>query len=493
MIRVDKNTALTVKNIAICYKVWQQDYARIKKNDDIFTNKAELKIPYGKKLVVTSAAATLGDGITVSAPDSLNDKQKATFDAIQDLWNRQAIVSHDENLITDMITHCRAYELVYMSEDISNPLPKTAEYNALSAFVVFDDTAEANSLFACYVDSYKKGDKSFVKFCVVDKNATYEKEMQATELANITADLKSVQISTTESLIENDFTFVSKHPFGRVPMTEVKNNKEEQGDFEQAIPLMYDRTDIHEINLKDSKKVAKNYVEARNTDVAGDTEEEKNVTQQKMADNQRYSYKTDKRNPDSRDGLNIVSKNENYSSIDIYAKDIDNKIYDISMIVDISNQQFAGNVSGVALNQKFFVFINMVKRKNGELEKMYKRRLKMYMTALTAKDSTKYEAFDAALCTVTFNRSWITNKYESAQIMAILNTIENISKKSVVNQFTDLDYDEEVKQIANEQKEKAKQVLTNPDANNASLEQFNGILRGLTAANPTEATNGNES
>jgi len=491
MIRVDRNIALTVKNVAMCYKAWLLDYDRIKLNDNIFTNSAilgtgeKLKLPFGKKLTITSAAATLGDGITVSAPEDLAGKQKATFDAIQDLFNRQTIINHDTELITDMVKHCKAYELVYMSED-EIPIPKTAEYNALSAFVVFDDTAEANSLFACYVDSYNKGDVKYIKFSVIDNKATYEKEILVSDIKDYKTDLRSVQLNSTSAPIETDFILIKEHPFGRVPMTEVRNNKEEQGDFEQLIDLMKDRTVIHNKNFQDLDRIAKNYLEARNTEVAGITEEEKNVTQKKMADTQRYSYKTDKKNPDSRDGINIVSKSENYSSVTEFGKDIDSKIYDLSMIIDLTSQEFAGNVTGVALKQKFFVFINMVKRKNAELEKMYKRRLKMYMTALVAKKPIKYELFDVDLCTITFNRNWVENITELATLIQQLLATGLYSDKYLTNKMPDADYDEEQAQLKKEREEKAKNQSLDP--NNTGIEEVNSILRGMQEA---EAGNAN--
>ena len=154
----------------------------------------------------------------------------------------------------------------------------------------------------------------------------------------------------------------------------------------------------------------------------GETREDKDRAQREMADSQRIGIKTDKGRSDPTDDISILSKNENYSSITEFGKDIDSKIYDLSMIPDLSSPEFAGNIAGVALKLKLAPFKELVKTKNGEIEKMYRRRIKMYVTALVAKDSTRYANFDAAQCNIIFNRSWTDNDIELAQIVAQLST-----------------------------------------------------------------------
>lgn len=479
MIRVKKDTPLTAENIVSCYKYWLTSYTRIKENDDIYTNAANLKLPSGKKIVITSAAATLGDGITISAPDNLADKQKATFDAIQDLYKRQTVINQDKDIITDMIKHGRSYEYRYMTEDIKNPLPKCAEYNALSAFLVCDDTVESNPLFGCYVDSYIKSDNvKHLKFTVIDNSKIYEKEVPVTFLATRKSDLSDLQPSGVLGNLEE----IATHPFGNVPFTELLNNKEEQSDFEQVIDLMKDRTVIHEKNFKDIDRIAKNYLKFRNTEFKGDTKEEQDEAQSKAADSQRLGVKTDKRNPDPNDDISILSKNENYTSITEFGKDIDRKIFDYSMVPDLTSDEFSGNITGVALELKLFPFKEMIKLKNGALEKLYRERIRDYMTALVTKESTKYEAFDVDLCTVTFNRSWTTNIIELANLISQLKATGLFSDKYLTNKMPDADYDEEQEQLKVEQDEKAKQTLTNPDPNSTTPTWFNAAMGGLNAA-----------
>jgi hypothetical protein len=147
------------------------------------------------------------------------------------------------------------------------------------------------------------------------------------------------------------------------------------------------------------------------------------------------------------------------------------------MVPDLTSQEFAGNVTGVALELKMFPFKKNIETKNGELEKLYRERLKDYMTALLVKDSSIYSEFDVDMCTVTFNRSWTTNIIELGNMIAQLKTTGLFSNKYLTNKMPDADYDDEQQQL---KIEKQNEVIT-PDPNNASLEDLNGILRGLNS------------
>ena len=46
----------------------------------------------------------------------------------------------------------------------------------------------------------------------------------------------------------------------------------------------------------------------------------------------------------------MLSKNENYGMIDSFGKDVDSKIYDLTMIPDLSSETFAEMLQGLHLN-----------------------------------------------------------------------------------------------------------------------------------------------
>ena len=444
MIRVNEKIGITEKNIAKLLSLWKKDLARIKLNDDIYTNKAGLKLPYGKKLTITSAAATLGEGITISAPAEIDEATMKAFDELQGLFKKQTIGNHDLRLITGMCKLGRSYELAYMSDDES-PVPKVTTYSALNAFVVFDNTVENNSILGVYVDTYIKDSKTIYRVNILDEANSY-----FTEVAD--ENLKKFESQPFDTINDDKIKSTGKpHHMGRMPLTEVKNNDEEQADFEQLIALIKDRTELHNGNLKDFKDIAKNYLKGRNVEFAGKTDEEKAESRRKAAALQLIELETD--GTDTNDDITILSKLENYASITEFGKDIDSKIYDLAMIPDLSADEFAGNQTGVALKLKLMPFKELIKTKNGELEKLYRRRLKMYAHALRLKGSSE---LDAADITITFNRNWTENEMELAQLIQSLVTTGLFSDEYLTNKMPDADYTEEQERLATEREEKAK-------------------------------------
>jgi SPP1 family phage portal protein len=170
----------------------------------------------------------------------------------------------------------------------------------------------------------------------------------------------------------------------------------------------------------------------------------------------------------------MLSKLEDYSSVDVFGKDVDSKIYDLTLIPDLSSEQFAGNQTGVALELKLMPFKKLVEAKDVEIEKLYRRRLKMYMYFLWQKGMA---TFDAADVEITINRNWTNNMLEIAQLIATLTPTGLYSDEYLTNQMPDADYATEKVRKETEGKEKQKAMIDNPDPNNAVNSQIMALLR----------------
>jgi SPP1 family phage portal protein len=454
MIRVAQGAELTPENLFNWYNLWRQDRDRLLNLKKLYLNKDEsgnaiLKMPFAKKLTLTSGSATYGEGITLSAPEDLSEGQQRTFEEIQSLFKRQTIGAHDLAVVKDGCTFGRAYELAYMSDD-EKPLPKVTKISPEFAFVVFDDTVENNSLYGVYFEEYYKGSQPRIKLYIYDSENKY------------TADFENTQKGFAGTVSEG-----TPHNMGRMPLTEYLNNDEEQGDFEQVIDLMFDRTEVHNLNITDMREVAKNYLKARNVKIAGRTEDEKRESIKKAKKMNLIEFESD----EDLDDITLISKVENYTSVDVFGRDIDSKIYDLSMIPNLSDDNFAGNQSGVALELKLKPFKDLVKAKDVYIEKLYRRRLKMYLSALMKK-SGEYEPFDAADVTVTIHRNWTENVAELAATVSALHATGLFSDEYLINKMPDADYETEKERRETEGK------TNTPDANNASLENYAALFRG---------------
>lgn len=471
MITVEKGTKLTYKNLLSWIKEWEKDKARLVHMRELYRNRKSdsskplVKLPFAKKLTVTSASATVGEGVSIAAPN-LEGAQKDCFEKIKSLFRSQTIIAQDRSVIKQGCIYGRGYELVYFSSD-ETPIPKVSCVSAENAFVVFDNTVEHNSLYGVRFERYTKEGKKWLAVSVYDETYEYNDNI-----------LESSEFALSETMLEAK----KEHKLGRVPLTEYHNNPEEQGDFEQVVDLIYDRTTIHNDNLKDFKAIAKNYLKSRNVELVGNTDEEKNKSQDKLAANQRIEIKTDPGAMDgANDDINILSKNENYVSITDFGGDIDSKIYDLAMIPNLSDEQFAGNQTGVALELKLLPFKEMILDKDEEIEKLYKRRIKMYMQALIEINSSQYSAFDISEVNIQTNRNWSKNLLEIAQIITALVATGKFSDKTIINMVPKIDYDEEKEQIQKEAEDKAKNA---PDPNNQSVEWLASLLAGRSQEEP---------
>ena len=115
-IRVKKDTLLTIENL----NSWILEFEKTEKvrrellRAFYLNSNNSLKLPFAKKLVLTSASATVGDGVTFSEPQGLSKKQKALYDKLLELYDNQQMITHDKKMVIDMCATSTAYELIYM-------------------------------------------------------------------------------------------------------------------------------------------------------------------------------------------------------------------------------------------------------------------------------------------------------------------------------------------------------------------------------------------
>lgn len=477
MIRVKAGAELTYRNLIDWYDQFKKIRDGRKLLHQYYENKDDsgsniLKLPFAKKLVITSSTATYGDGVVLTGNDKWSEGQAALFNKITDLWDKQ---QHDKTVKKRIKNGCisgGAYVLNYMSDD-EEPVPKTTIYPDTNAFVVFDNTADMNSLFGVTLDEYKVDGTKYVDFTVYDNDFKY----------TITAKESDIDAFKKRGDLVVNFDETVPHYMGRMPLTRYWNNEEEQGDFEQIIDLMHDRTRLHDLSQIDAEKIVQNYLVANGIKI-GNTEEEKsaNVTKINKTPIIDVPAPQNPLSPVNPSPFYMVSKNANYSMIDIFGRDQDSKIYDLTLIPNLADDQFAGNQSGIALELKLMVFKALTEDKDGQIIASLQRELKIYIHALTQPiiledgkilANSEYEVFDINDIDIKINRTWFKNVVELSQMISQLAVTGLFSDKTLVNMMPHIDYDEEVEQRKIEQKDKA----DIPDPNNSMLESYNALFR----------------
>lgn len=158
-----------------------------------------------------------------------DDESKSLEDKLTDLITHYNDASNtayiDEMLKKDLSITGRAYDLVYANEG-ENTL-NLAKVDPTTAFVVYDDSIKAKPLFA--VRYYQTG--------VLDDDLTEQYEVYTDDtLFHYHSDGGVPETNAPEQAV----SFDSQEPlfFGRVPLTEYKNNDERVGDWEPELDQM---------------------------------------------------------------------------------------------------------------------------------------------------------------------------------------------------------------------------------------------------------------
>jgi SPP1 family phage portal protein len=251
---------------------------------------------------------------------------------------------------------------------------------------------------------------------------------------------------------------------GRMPITYVKNNKDMQGDYERLKAAILRRNKLDDLAMLDAETIADNLLVLIGNELAGDTEDEKARTIQKI-------NKTKIIELLGGNDAKYLNKQENFTMISVFGKALEDAIYDLTMVPNFTSEQFAGNPSGVSLRFKLFAFKKLISKKDPAILKLYRRRLKMYSHALSLTDSQKYSVLNIRNIEITINRNWEDNLFELAQIVSALTPTGLFSNEFLVNLLPNADYTVEAARIESESKQS--------DTLNGESENMQAILRGM--------------
>ena len=259
---------------------------------------------------------------------------------VLDEFKKQDIASFDVLLATKISILGSGYELVYTSgNDV-----KSTYIDPRNAVCVYDNTVEHNLLYGItYGDDFFTSEKE-TEIKVYDKENVYT----------------YTSIDKKITLKEED-----KHGFDNIPLIRYKNNDEELGDFQQVISLI----DAYNLLQSDRINDKEQLVEAILVGY-GVTLEEDDM-EALRANRTMFGL-----NPDSK--VEYLTKTFDENNLDILRKNIENDIHKISRVPDMNDENFIGNLSGVALRYKLLPFEQATKNKERYFEKGLKTRFSLY-------------------------------------------------------------------------------------------------------------------
>lgn len=285
-------------------------------------------------------------GIPVSYAGDNADKINEIFTEIEE-------DSHNNELALDISIFGRGHELIYMSDD-DVPLVQLASLSPLNTFLVVDSTVMQKPLFA--VHYYANYDLSNTI-----KDYTIEVYLEDRKETYIVKDLKN------ES--QDEDPEVDEHFFKGIPVIEYKNNKNSIGDFEGVISLIDAYNKLQSDRVNDKEQLVDAFLVIVGQSL-GDNGEEVNETVKTLREQKIIEL-------DQDGDAKWLVKELNEEQVEVLKNSLKEDIHEFSRVPCLTDKEFVGNSSGVAMKYKLLGFEQLGATKERYFKKGLRQRLKL--------------------------------------------------------------------------------------------------------------------
>ena len=351
---------------------------------------------HAKDIADTSTGYFMGNTISYSnSEDTDIDELLIAFD------NAEVDESDHDNAL-DMAIYGVAYEYVYARENENILDIKSLEVE--NTFIVYDDSIEQQPLFGVYYFKRKenKADTETYQAVIMTKQFVY-----------------SIVLEGKEKGVISDKPV--PHNMGDIPIIEYKNNKYSIGDFEQQIGLIDSYNSLTANRINDKEQFIDSILVLYGARL-GDDEEESIKAMESLAE-----HKLLELHPEAR--AEYLSKTLNENEVETLRNAVKQDIYTFSHIPNLTDENFAGNSSGDAMEFKLFALEMITKSKQRYYVKGLKKRIKLFANYLGLTQI----AIDANSIIPHFSRSLPKNLLEISQIVSNLDG--KVSQETLLSQI----------------------------------------------------------
>ena len=351
---------------------------------------------HAKDIADTSTGYFMGNTISYSnSEDTDIDELLIAFD------NAEVDESDHDNAL-DMAIYGVAYEYVYARENENILDIKSLEVE--NTFIVYDDSIEQQPLFGVYYFKRKenKADTETYQAVIMTKQFVY-----------------SIVLEGKEKGVISDKPI--PHNMGDIPIIEYKNNKYSIGDFEQQIGLIDSYNSLTANRINDKEQFIDSILVLYGARL-GDDEEESIKAMESLAE-----HKLLELHPEAR--AEYLSKTLNENEVETLRNAVKQDIYTFSHIPNLTDENFAGNSSGVAMEFKLLGLEMITKIKQRYYVKGLKKRIKLFANYLGLTQI----AIDANGIIPHFSRSLPKNLLEISQIVSNLDG--KVSQETLLSQI----------------------------------------------------------
>lgn len=382
---------------------------------------------YPRYIVSVTSGYLVGQPVAYSTSED-----SPTLDAIRDIFKRGAVASVDTENARNAAIYGRGIEYLHSDED---NLPHVSALDPKDAFVVYDDSYDVTPLFGIY----------FIR--KVDEEGAPDGYR-----VWVMTDRQIVEYAC-DSLTDGDLSVVesSEHFFGGVPLIEYWNDENEMGDFEWVIPQIDGYDKLESDRLNDKEQCVDSMLLLVGCTL--ETDERGRPPWKQLREDKALCL------PDNQAHAEYLRNAMDETGNQILRNSIVEDIHKLSMVPDLSDENFASNASGVAMRYKLWGLEQLTNIKEQWFVEGLRSRLKLLINFLTLRGG---EALDVADVKIEFSRALPTNIAEIASIISTVSGAGAMSTQTKVqtlhsaDEWTDDDVADEVARI------KAEQMTENP-------------------------------
>lgn len=411
------DTEITDELVTKLIKLHEEDCERYITLEDYYRGKAKIydrsKEDYkaNNKLALDypSYIVDILLGLFVGKPISytVSDENAEMMEGLQEVFDLND--EQDENAEIAKICGIkgRGYEIVYLDEEGG---VKFNEVQPENIIMVYDNKIKAEPLFCIYIredaDAESIGKESKNKLVTLyTKDTIKEMRLEGSDL----------------KLIEENANL-----FGEIPVVEFKNNNEALGDFERVLSLI----DALNLAQSDTANDFEEFTDALLV-LAGMPQADSDDVNRMVKDKVLLLDKSG----GAGQSAEWLIKNINDTALENYKNRIDADIHKFAKVPNMSDEHFAGNVSGEAMKYKLFATDQIIAQKQRKFKSALQQRIKLILSIAKIKTAKDFDYRDIS---IVFNDNKPYNELDNiATVKAALDA--GLSKTYAYGKLRDID------------------------------------------------------
>lgn len=397
---------------------------------------------HAKDIADTATGYFMGNAI------KYNNTAEGDIESLLVAFDGAEIDQVDTQNALNMSIYGRAYEYIYAKEGLTE-LDSTS-IDPENVFLVYDDSIERKVLFAVYYYEIKDDSKDATK---------YQAEV-FTQNLHYHIVLRDSSMGTTRN------EQVEPHNLGQVPIIEYRNNHFAIGDYEQQISLIDAYNSLMGNRVNDKEQAVESILVLYGAQLA-DNPEDASEAMNILSEGGLLELPTDAKADFLKNALD-----EN--ATEILRKALKEDIYTFSHVPNLTDENFAGNSSGVAMEFKLLGLEMITKTK----EANYKRGIRQRIAIFAHYLGMQQIALEAHSIVPQFSRGLPKNLLELSQV------INNLEGKVSLRQLISLlpfveDPDAELEELEEEKEKNMERVPFFNQANTKPDEEVTDEERGV--------------